>query len=406
VLPKYGKNRAAIDLVIEGALCIIIDAYRLPKTRAKPFWKGPAYQINRREMAWMLDCRLRHISTALGHLEKLGLISVHRKARYVGGEPKGTMVYAIPDVEAIAGYLVQAEQKIKSLRKAPDDQDAVDEGDDTKVPDSDIQGGEVEHSMPLNSGSQALKDEHKSLNVLERQYYTDDDDKNATSRDGAIDAARASAQLSPEARDGQRAEVPKSGAPSPKPLLPEQQAERFIFYWIEAGRRSKHLILIQVGQSEREELINFFQQNQVKACWFAAVAIRAWQAAENVEKPKKKDDFDTAWGCRHSSYIQGFLRHRAKILSELGANGFKVNAYTNLRWYFTDSELRENGFKVDVGLDVIDPEDAWENDEDAPNYYQRHKMQMPPEVRAAAAERADNDDEDDHTSDSGQDKNC
>lgn len=55
--------------------------------------------------------------------------------------------------------------------------------------------------------------------------------------------------------------------------------------------------------------------------------------------------------------------------------------------------LCKNGFKASVGLGTIDPNDARENDDYAPDYYKRHDMQMPPEVLAAIAERADNDDE-------------
>lgn len=71
----------------------------------------------------------------------------------------------------------------------------------------------------------------------------------------------------------------------------------------------------------------------------------------------------------------------------MGANGYKVNAYTSLRWYFTDSELRQQGFPITVGLNVASSDECWENDPHAPGYYKKHGIEMPPEVHAASIYR-------------------
>jgi hypothetical protein len=108
----------------------------------------------------------------------------------------------------------------------------------------------------------------------------------------------------------------------------------------------------------------------------------AWQAADQV---KKKGGFDPAWACRRSMDIQSFLSRVSKILSELGANGYEVNAYRTLRYLFTDSELSKQGFNTKVCLEVLDPKDCWENDPEAPAYYRDNGLEMPSEVRAACA---------------------
>jgi hypothetical protein len=119
-IPKLGKNRGAIDHVIENVLIATIDAYRVRGKNANPFWKGPAYQINRKDMAKRFGCRLRDISTALVFLERLKLVTIFRPARYQDGEPRGRMVFAIPNVERIEQLLAEAKEQATNLNESSD----------------------------------------------------------------------------------------------------------------------------------------------------------------------------------------------------------------------------------------------------------------------------------------------
>lgn len=408
-LPKIGKNRAWIDHTIEGVLCWVLSAYRLSGKRTKPFWNGPAYQVNRRELAVMLDCRARDISTAVRFLEDLDLIWVWRKARYVDGEPKGTLVMAIPNVEAIADMLRETEAVADCLLHKSDVHEKAENLNEAEEPNSGTQGVEVQHSAPQKSGTRASKDEHKSLNApkqhnaaagrtAERVVHTSSPTSHSLrsvaegGSGGAAAADKYKSRLQPAesaddtgSRDGQRADGPTSEAPNDcyYPSAKEQ-AESFVWLWIEAGRRTGAVELVNVLKSDRELLEKFFRENNVDCCWMVAMAIKAWFAADKVER---SGGFDTVWGCRRSKDIQTFLRFRSKILNELGANGIKVNAYKNLRRWFTDSELRQQGFEILAPLELIQASRCWEDASEASAYYEGFELEMPPEVRAALAER-------------------
>jgi hypothetical protein len=113
-IPQVGKHRGWIDHVIERVVCEIISAYRLNGNKSKPFWDGPAYRIDRHDLSIRFMCRPRDISRALGFLEKQGFVTLYHKARFKHGEPCGTLVYAIPNVEAIDSALISAEAVVKS----------------------------------------------------------------------------------------------------------------------------------------------------------------------------------------------------------------------------------------------------------------------------------------------------
>ena len=434
-LPKVGEHRGWIDHVVIGVLSHILSAYRVIGKRTKPYWSGPAYQINRRELALLLDCRLRDISTAVVFLERIGLIWVFRKTRYNNGEPCGTVVNVIPNVEAIADMLREVEAAGRGVLQNQDQvvTDGSSEGvlsHKAKVPESGTQGGGVEHSAPTKSGTQTHEDAHKSLNVLKTANSAEGHtaqpvtphsapspshrlgradgggggaaaDASSTScsqadRDEVVDlneqpkpgppGAAGPLPVAASSRNGHRANGPTSAAQDHARV--ERQVSNFCYYWDEAGRRSGYLELVQINEGDRKALRTFFENESVCPGWFAAVAIRAWAAGEDI---KKKGNFDPVWGCCRSKDIQSFIRLRSRILSELGANRFKVNAYKNLRRYFTDSELRNQGFDVEVGLEVLNPARCWENDEDAPGYYVDRSTEMPPEVRAVLADASSHD---------------
>ena len=59
-----------------------------------------------------------------------------------------------------------------------------------------------------------------------------------------------------------------------------------------------------------------------------------------------------------------------------------VNAWKNLRWWFTESELVYWGGFKKIPVMALDPGQLWEYDPDAPNYYRDRNRALPPEVVA------------------------
>ena len=352
--------------MVERVLCTVIGAYRIKGNT--PFWSGPAYRIDRRDLSIRFMCRPRDISTALGFLEKLGFLTLCRKARFEHGEPKGTMVYAIPNIDAIDKALTSAEDVVKNYLSELDDAKRPETTSTNKahakVTNFDTQPSEDRHSAKSKSDTRPGEHQPQSLNVPKK-------DNDAEAHVDSLTAPH----------DGQPAFGPASDVQPPDPAYIEKKVNRFCYYWTEAGRRTGCLDVLAIEKRERDALREFFAKNQHHSTgWFAAVAIRAWQACYNV---KKKGSFDPVWACRRAKDIQSFLRLLSRILSEIGSNKYKVNAYRNLRWWFTDSELCRQGFRVNAGLDVLKPDECWENAPEAPDYYTANGLESPPEVRAA-----------------------
>lgn len=402
---QFGKHRGWIDHVVERVLCEIIGAYRIKGN--KPFWAGPAYRIDRRDLSIRLMCRPRDISTALGFLEKLGFLTLCHKARFEHGEPKGTMVYAIPNIEAIDKALISAEDVVKSYLSEREDAKNAETTSTaavhTKVTNFDTQPGEDRHSAKSKIDTQPAKHQPQSPNVPKAhndaeahagrqvgQESTSSKSHLLASVGEGGKAAFAGGSTSSHthplstSHDGHSAPGPTSDVRPPDSAYIEKKVNRFCYYWTEAGRRTGYVDVLAIEKRERDALREFFYDNQESTGWFAAVAIRAWEAGEHE---KKKGSFDPAWACRRSKDIQSFLRLLSRILSELGANKYKVNAYRNLRWWFTDSEISKQGFPINAGLDVLEPDECWENTPEAAAYYVDNGLEPPPEVRAACTNR-------------------
>lgn len=402
-IPQVGKHRGWIDHVVERVLCEIIAAYRVNGTKATPFWSGPAYRIDRHDFSIRLLCRPRDISRAVVFLEKQGFLTVYRQTRYKHGEPCGTMVFAIPNVEAIDRKLAAVQAVVTDYlaeQKAAEDGAEGVGSEKSKVPDIDTPPPQVRHSGQSTLDARSCQQAPQSLNVPQctpqaaeghaarrveqtsASPPTHSPGRVAEGGEAAAPGSTSPGETNADQRNGHLASGPASDAQQPDPAPIERKVQRFCYYWTEAGQRTGYIEVLAVEKHERDALREFFMKNQRNTAWFAAVAILAWRAADEV---KKKRGFDPAWACRRSTDIQSFLSRVSKILSELGANGYEVNAYRLLRCIFTDSELSKQGFNTKLSLEVLDPEDCWENAPEAPAYYRDNGLEMPPEVRAACA---------------------
>lgn len=389
--------------MVERVLCEIIAAYRVNGTKATPFWNGPAYRIDRHDLSIRLLCRPRDISRAVVFLVKQGFLTVYRQTRYKHGEPCGTMVFAIPNVEAIDSKLAAVQAVVTDyVAEQKEAEDGAEGGGSakSKVPDIDTPPPQVRHSGQSTLDARSCQQAPQSLNVPQTPENaaeghaarrveqtsasppTHSPGRVAKGGEAAAPRSTSPGEANADQRNGHPAFGPASDAQPPDPAHIERKVQRFCHYWTEAGQRTGYISVLAIERHERDALREFFTKNQVSTAWFAAVAILAWRAAYEV---KKKGNFDPAWSCRRSTDIQSFLRRVSKILSELGANGYEVNAYRLLRCIFTDSELSKQGFNTKVGFDVIDPEECWGNAPEAPAYYRDNGIEMPSEVRAACA---------------------
>ena len=397
-LPRVGKNRAWIDHVVEGVLCEIINAYRVKGKEPKPFWKGPAYQINRQDLSKQLDCRPRDVSRALTFLEKEGFLTRHRKARYKGGEHAGTVVRVIPDVLAIDRALLAAKAQANSLEGHPgkmavEDLEPSKDDDVPKVSKFDTSQGKSKHPTQSKLDPPNGKDGPCNLNVPNSAR---NNSVGRGARQAADATSPASRRLSGSAPDGGGSAATKDGTsrnpdvqnderqkttktPKAKSKRIDRWIYQFLYLWAEAGRRTLNLPQFAVEPGDRKVLRKYLTEHRTSPAWLVAMAIQAWDADASTESRR---GFDSAWACRRAKDISTFLSLRSKILNELGALGYEVNQHVTLRRWFTDSELTEIGVNVEPGLDAIEPKFCWENRKNAPQYYHAVGMDMPPEVRA------------------------
>ncbi len=74
--------------------------------------------------------------------------------------------------------------------------------------------------------------------------------------------------------------------------------------------------------------------------------------------------------------------HHGKVEAEVGLF-VTVNTWKTLRWYFTESELVYLGWdKAKVPIVALEPENLWESDPKAPEYYRGRHRDLPPELAA------------------------
>jgi hypothetical protein len=155
-------------------------------------------------------------------------------------------------------------------------------------------------------------------------------------------------------------------------------ATLFAALWAEAIQRDGHIWPCKPTVADLKAAFRYFKENPAADVGFTvATAFNAWRSGNADIKP---NGFDPVFHCRKCLEIQSFLRLMAagKIMAQIGGLGWKINAWTDLRWVFTISELSYYGFKIPIAAQ--DPEDLWENCEAAPDYYRNFEArQAPPE---------------------------
>jgi len=82
--------------------------------------------------------------------------------------------------------------------------------------------------------------------------------------------------------------------------------------------------------------------------------------------------------------VQSFLRclKTSKLESEIGRAGRTINAFEDLRRFFTASELEFYGWER-IPILAIRADYLWENDLEAPDYYRDRNLPLPAEVAHA-----------------------
>lgn len=443
-LPTNGDRHSWRDAVTVFLLSELIGVHRVKRGEA-PYWRGALYQVNRRELAKQFGCEPDDVSAALGWLKTLGLIFlVHRTRIDDAGKPCGTEVFVVPRMDQVKlmldsftenGYAMTASQLM--------DADPLQGG--LNSPSGGAEVSLNDGSTPLEDGTypncaptqQKLGAESGGESSSQRQSRTVDDDRRRQAVGGgggeADDDKRAQMPPTPSAAPprsapGNRSHASHPSAPTPAaaahgvngppktpppskaangnghlsaappalwtpPKLPLNlepdedtklawlKGSLFCALWAEAITRQNFVTVCKPTPSDQKAAFEFFQSNpQAWPFYAAAVALNAWWASDR----KKKDGHDKVYFCRRCLDIQSFLHIFAtgKLESEIGQLGWKINPWKDLRGAFTESELTFHRWDK-IPIVAIPPDELWENDSDAPDYYTARKLTPPPEVAAA-----------------------
>lgn len=166
----------------------------------------------------------------------------------------------------------------------------------------------------------------------------------------------------------------------------------FCQLWSEAIVRLQFVDLCKPTAADRQVAFEFFYENmQFGPFRLAAIAVSAWCLADR--KKKKPDRWDNFFHCRQAYEIKTFfnVHESGKLQPQIGQAGWQINAFADLRLTFTESELRYYGFTKVPVLEIA-PDDLWEYDPSAADYYRNRNLVPPPEVAAASLLDHDADD--------------
>ena len=429
VLPKSGDRRSWKDAVAVFLLAELLSVHRVAKGK-QPYWRGALYQVNRADLARRFACDPDAVSTALQWLKELALVEViHRTRIDDTGKPCGTMVFAVPNLEQLYEFLDYFAKNKRALTAL----DLL----NGPIPEERTNSASKGSEVVIKAGSARLE-EGGYLNCVEPQQKLDaevddeafaqgqspvvnDDRGRLVVHGGGASAADTITQTRPRPSASAAAPLPSAAArkanpavlsePEPQPKdvtgngcvsdaplarwtpanLPDdvesnpasegawRKACQFCALWAEAIVRQEIVSVCKPTPKDRKTAFGFFlEYPQTLPFYTMAVALNAWLAAYSG---KKAEGYDKLFHCRRATEIKQFITDftSSKLESEIGRSGWKINAYKNLRWTFTASELQYFGWTKKPVL-AIDVEELWENQPETPDYYLIRKLPLPAEV--------------------------
>jgi hypothetical protein len=437
-LPARSDKRGWRDAVAIWLLCEIIGAHRIARGQTV-FFRGPLYQVERVELARDFGTDVDEISEALNWLRQIGVLEViHRTRIDCRGQPTGMRVFAYP----IMSRLDELRQQFQATGKTP----APVKYEPRRAKRTDPHQGSqtsssavhvVEGSTAPTSGFDLPDDgacvltapqERQKLDAdasggeVSTQWHDDrrDDRRSLDGGGGGGDAAADQNEQTPAnsfpTRSGHEPPAasstwhrqvapgqPAAAAPPPwRPArppsdliieTPDQQRAwklgcRLCVLYAEVFMRSGHARTCKLNHNDSVRAFNYFNRYpQCGAFYVTSVFILALMLVTDNESG---NGYDKLWHSRWAVDFRRFLAYleSGRIESEIGRAGTKINTWRALRLYFTQSELIHFGWDPNnIPAVRIDPDDIWEADPDAADYYQTQQLPLPVEVQVVLDNR-------------------
>jgi hypothetical protein len=424
-LPARSAKRGWRDAVSVLALTEILGAHRVREGEAV-FFKGPLYQINRLELARGFCTDLNEISETINWLEQIGVIGlVYRTRLDAEGQPRGSMVFAYPVMAGLEQLRRQFLATGKSPKPVP-----------YEPPQSERRGPKpgsrtTTSTAPVVEGSALPK---KQFDLAEEpapiltapkaalKLAASGDGETSTQRqqDGDDRRSRTDGARGGEAAKHKEQRLPETVNQSPSPQLPSahvthnnnqastglalqpwrpprapadlivetpdqqvawRKASRLCTLYSQVVMRSRCANTCQLSHRDAVCAFNFFGECPASGAFYVTgVFINALLLANDTDH--ENGSYDHIWHCRFALDFRKFLAFvkSGKIESELGRAGNKINTWSSLRLFFTQSELIYYGWSPKkIPIMSLQPDDPWENDPAARTFYLDRGLALPPE---------------------------
>lgn len=428
-LPARSAKRGWRDGVSVLTLNEILGAHRVREGESV-FFKGPLYQINRLELARGFCTDLDEISETIGWLEQIGVIAlVHRTRLDDNGHPKGSMVFAYP----IMTTLEQLRRQFLATGKSP--KPVPYEPQDSKRRRPKLGSRTTSSTAPVVEGSTPPKRQfdapEEAAPILTApqprlKLAASDGGETSTQRqqDGDDRRSRVDGAHGGEAAKDQEQRLPGTSRQSTSPRwpsghatrnhhhhstatpagsalrpwrparppadliveTPDQQeawarASRFCALYSQVVMRSDSARTCQLSHHDGVSAFRFFSECPASGSFYmTGVFIDALLLANEMDR--ENGSYDPIWHCRFALNFRKFMAFAksGKIESEIGFAGNKINTWSSLRLYFTQSELIFYGWLPDnIPIMRLRPDELWENDPLARSFYRDRGLDLPPE---------------------------
>lgn len=368
-IPPVGRRRAHLDTVALVVLVEIMGAYRFPPGR-RPYWTGPAFAINRDDLAYISSCPVTDISRVLSHLERCGFIrrwlETHVNSE---GEVAGKRSLVVPNFAAIKKALSKAERHANAEEPLKDTQ-AILEGHFSPNAVRHKTDAERDHGGAARRGrAETGNSEHEASGnrVVERGGEA------VTPTGKALGPALSAAAAAATGGPGQpRTTFGLAG--STKPYDAAREAKQFANLFVAMADRSGLAIGITVSATQLKRVTSYFACVRLTGAFVASIAAKAlhYGASDPSTYPESASVTEP---------LQ-FVYSMARIQREFPKfNQFPESILRRLLLFFTPTELEAHGIPYRLGvLDDLSPQvlnALWMHTPSTPTFYERRALQVP-----------------------------
>ena len=438
-LPPRSSKRGWRDAVSLMVLSEIIGAHWV-REGEQVFFREPLYQVKRCELAQRCCTDPDEISETVNWHQQIGVIGlVHRTRLDDNGQPKGSTVFAYPIMTKLEQLRRQFLATGKSPKPVPyEPQDSKRRGlkpggrtgtSEAPVVDGSTppkrQFGPAEEAAPILTAPQPrLKLAASDGGETSTQRQRDGDDRRsrvggARGGEAAKDqeqrlpgtSAQSTAPRWPPAQTTHNSHHNSTATPAgsalrlwrparpPADLIvetPDQQASwvrasRFCTLYSQVVMRYGSAKTCQLSHNDAVCAFRFFSECPASGSFYiTGVFIDALLLANEMDR--ENGSYDPIWHCRFALNFRKFMAFvkSGKIESEIGFAGNKINTWSSLRLYFTQSELIFYGWLPEnIPIMRIRQDELWENDPLAPSFYRDRGLDLPPEFECVKSNTDD-----------------